>query len=207
MRKAIGKYCRDCVLAFLIISLFTLPLAIGAEQDSAEGQQRILKTARQRLRTRITYSCTESPIETVLIDLAEQAQVDIVKSPKVTGNVTVKVTDVPLEEALGNILAAHDYTYIATESMIRVMPLSEITVAREQLLTRIYRITYADANEVAAALGNFVSQRGKVAFNKGTSHIIVTDTESQIKGIDKFIEEIDKASNWGQSGMPAEIPP
>ena len=30
-----------------------------------------------------------------------------------------------------------------------------------------------------------------MAFNKGTSHIIVTDTEGKIKGIDKFIEEID----------------
>lgn len=67
------------------------------------------------------------------MNLAEQAKIDIVKSPKVTGNVTVKVTDVPLEEALSNILAAHDYTYIATESMIRVVPLSEIVVARDLL--------------------------------------------------------------------------
>jgi type IV pilus assembly protein PilQ len=191
MLKAAEKYCRGCVLAFLIISLSILPFAIGAEGDSAAGQQEILTSARQRLKTRITYSCKELPIETVLMDLAEQAKVDIVKSPKVTGNVTVKITDVPLEEALGNILAAHDYTYTATESMIRVMPISEIAVAREELVTRVYQVTYADANQVAAALGNFVSQRGKVALNKGTSHIIVTDTEGQIKGIDKFIEEID----------------
>jgi len=191
MRKAAEKYCRVCVLAFLIISLSVLPFAIGAEGDSAEGRQEILTSARQRLKTRITYSCKELPIETVLMDLAEQAKVDIIKSPKVTGNVTVKVTDVPLEEALGNILAAHDYTYTATESMIRVMPISEIAVAREELVTRVYQVTYADANQVAAALGDFVSQRGKVALNKGTSHIIVTDTEGQIKGIDKFIEEID----------------
>jgi type IV pilus assembly protein PilQ len=125
------------------------------------------------------------------MDLAEQAQIDIVKSPRVTGNVTVKVTDVPLEEALTNILAAHDYTYIATESMVRVEPISEIVAAREQLITRIYQITYADSNEVAGALGNFVSERGRIALNKGTSHIMVTDTEGQIKGIDKFIEQID----------------
>lgn len=125
------------------------------------------------------------------MDLAEQAKIDIVKSPRVTGNVTVKVTDVPLEETLSNILAAYNYTYIVTESMVRVVPLSEIAVAREQLITRIYQITYADANEVAGALRNFVSERGKVALNKGTSHIMVTDTEGQIKGIDKFIEQID----------------
>ncbi|MHC4423259.1 MAG: type II secretion system protein GspD [Planctomycetota bacterium] len=191
MYKTVKKYCRDWVLAFLIISLSISSFAVSAEQDSAAGQQEILTSARQRLKTRITYSCKELPIETVLMDLAEQAKVDIVKSPKVTGNVTAKVTGVSLEEALGNILAAHDYTYIATESMIRVMPISEIAVAREELVTRIYKVTYADADQVTNALGNFVSQRGKVALNKGTSHIIVTDTEGQIKGIDKFIEEID----------------
>jgi type IV pilus assembly protein PilQ len=152
----------------------------------------VVPTAKQRLQTRITYSCIDLPIDKVLMDIAEQAKIDIVKSPKVTGNVTVKVTDVPLEEALSNILAAYDYTYIATENMIRVVPLSEIVVAREPLVTRIYRITYADANEVAGALGNFVSPQGKIALNKGTSHVIVTDTESRIKGIDKFIEEIDQ---------------
>jgi len=166
-------------------------MTFGAEQDFAAGEQKISKTAQQRLRERITYSCTEKPIETVLMDLAEQAQVDIVKSPKVTGNVTVKVTDVPLEEALTNILAAHDYTYIATESMIRVVPLPEITVLRGRLVTRIHKITYADANEVATALSGFVSQQGRVAINRGTSHIIIMDTEDKIRAIDKFIEQID----------------
>jgi len=194
MHKTIEKYCRGCVLALLVISLSISTLATSAEQDSAGEAQAAPKTAQQRLQTRITYSCVNLPIETVLMNLAEQANIDIVKSPKVTGNVTVKVTDAPLEEALSNILAAHDYTYIATESMIRVVPLSEIVVAREQLVTRVYRITYADANDVATALRNFVSPQGKIALNKGTSHIIVTDIESKIKGIDKFIEEIDRAT-------------
>jgi type IV pilus assembly protein PilQ len=132
------------------------------------------------------------PIDTVLMNLAEQGKIDIVKSPNVTGNVTVKVTNVPLEEALTNILAAHDYTYISTENMVRVVPIPEmIAAAREPLVTRIYRITYADANDVAGALSGFVSEDGKVAFNRGTSHIIVTDTEHKIKAIDKFVEQID----------------
>jgi type II secretory pathway component GspD/PulD (secretin) len=148
-------------------------------------------TARQALATRITYSCVNLPIEDVLINLADQADIDIVKSPKVAGDVTVKVTDVPLGEALTNILAAHDYTYVATESMIRVIPVPEVAALREQLVTRIYQLTYADANEVASALREFVSERGKIGFHKGTSHIIVTDTEGKIKAIDRFIERID----------------
>ena len=190
MYKATGKYSQDCFVVLTVILLFTSSAVIGAEQGSTADIQDAL-TAQQGLQTKITYSCVNVPIDTVLMELAKQANIDIVKSPKVIGNVTVKVTDVPLEEALTNILAAYDYTYIATENMIRVIPVSEITAVKDPLITRIYRITYADANEVAKALGSFVSERGKVALNKGTSHIIVTDTESKIKGIDKFISEID----------------
>ena len=191
MRKTMEKYCRCYFFAFAIVLLSLLPLTVVASQTSNYGDYGFPRTTRPWLRTKITYSCVSKPIETVLMDLAEMAKVDIVKSPKVTGDVTVKLTNVPLEEALTNILAAHDYTYIATENMIRVVPLSEVVVLSEQLVTRIYRVTYADPNEVASALRNFVSANGKVGFNKGTSHIMVTDTESKIKAIDKFIEQID----------------
>jgi len=126
------------------------------------------------------------------MQLAEQAQIDIIKSPNVTGDVTVKVTNIPLEEVLNNILAAHGYTYVPTENMIRVMPLSEVALAREKLVTRIYRIAYADVSEVSNALAKFISKEGEIAYNKGTSNIIVTDIESKVKSIDDFIKEIDR---------------
>jgi type II secretory pathway component GspD/PulD (secretin) len=142
--------------------------------------------------TKITRTWMDESIDKVLMDLADDARIDIVKSPKVTGKVTAKVTGVPLEEALANILAAHDYTYVATDNMIRVVPVSEIALAKEELVSKVYRITYADANEVAASLRNFVSEKGKVAVNRGTNHIVVTDTEQKIKAVDKFITELDR---------------
>ncbi len=130
----------------------------------------------------------------MLKELAQQAGVFIVKSPQVTGDVTIEVVDIPLEELLTNVLGAYNYTYIATKNMVRVVPLSEAVVIREILVTEIYKITYADAGEVSLALADFLSLNGKVSYNKGTSHIIVTDTEDKIKAIGKFIEEIDKAT-------------
>ena len=186
MSEMIRRYRRAIISALLAVALsvWAAPVVMGDEAVS--------KTAKEKLQTRITYSCVDSPIETVLMQLAEKAGVDIVKSPKVTGNVTAKLTNVPLEEALTNILAAHDYTFIATDNMIRVVPVAEVTLVTEELISKVYRITYADANEVAVALRNFVSERGKVALNKGTRHIVVTDTERKIKAIDKFIEELDR---------------
>ncbi len=184
-------YHRVYIWVFLIISLLISPLIVDAGQISLRGEQTASGTAGEKLRTRISHTCKDSPIENVLMDLADQANIDIIKSPSVTGNVTVKVNDIPLEEALTNILAVHNWTYIATESMIRVIPLPETAPLKEQQVTRIYQITYADANQVYTALDDFKSGKGEIAINRGTSHIMVTDTEDKIKAMDKFIEQID----------------
>lgn len=152
-------------------------------------------SAKDRLNTKITYSCEDLPMETMLKELSELGHVYFVKSPKVTGDVSISVVDVPLEEVLTNVLGAYDYTYIATENMIRVVPLSEAVILGETLVTRIYKITYADVREVTKALKEFLSINGKASFNKGTSHIIVTDTEDKIRAIDKFIDEIDRITS------------
>ena len=191
MVKKLEKYRQNRFFGVLIASLFILPLTVAAGQFSDQAANTALNTARQKLQTRITYSCVETPIEKVLMDLAEKAKIDIIKSPEVTGNVTVKFTEIPLEEAFTNILAVYNYTYIATENMVRVIPLPETAPLKEQQVTRIYKITYADANQVFAALDDFVTGKAEIAYNKGTGHIMVTDKEEKIKAIDKFIEQVD----------------
>ena len=192
MSKIDKGFNRDCVTALLIILLSVSPVASGAEPAPAPGEQRILTAAQKRLQERVTFTCRNLPIDTVLMQLAEQADIDIIKSPNVRGDVTVKITDVPLDEALNNILAAHNWTYIASENIIRVMPLAEVSIVTGKLLTNIYHITYADVAQVAAALKDFVSTQGKIAINKGTNHIIITDIESKIEAVDRFIAQIDR---------------
>ncbi|MHC4085119.1 MAG: type II secretion system protein GspD [Planctomycetota bacterium] len=184
MHERIKMYHRNYICLFLAISLFISPFTVSAGQTA-------LKTGREKLRTKVTHSWVEQPIEKVLMDLADQAEIDIIKGPKVTGNVTAKVTAVPLEEALTNILAVHNCTYIATENMIRVIPLPLQTDLKEPQITRVYKITYADPNQVYEALDDLKTGKGEIALMKGTSHIIVTDEEHKIKAMDKFIEQVD----------------
>jgi type II secretory pathway component GspD/PulD (secretin) len=192
MGKKIKEYCRNYIWGFLIILLFISPLTVGAGGITLQDEQTDSITAPDKLRTKVTLNYIDTPIQKVLSDLAKQAKIDIIKSPKVVGDVTVKLTDIPLEEALTNILSLYYCTYIATENMIRVVKLPPNTRMKEPQVTRIYKITYADPNEVYAAMKKFISGKGEVGFNKGTSHIVVTDTEDKIRGIDKFIEQIDR---------------
>jgi type IV pilus assembly protein PilQ len=191
MYEKIKKYSRNCTWVLLAISLCISPLTAGAQQGGLTSSN----TAQEKLRTRITVNYANKPLEEALLEFADKADINIIKHPEVSGSVTVKLTDIPLEEALANILALYNYTYIATENMVRVIPLPPQAEVKEPQVTRIYKITYADANTVYDALDNFISGKAEIGFNKGTNHIMVTDTEDKIRPIDKFIEQIDQMTS------------
>lgn len=188
MNKTSKKYCRVAILIFLAISLLIPPATVFAY----DGPIYAVKKAQAALQTKITGAWADESIDNVLKDLAKMAKVNIFTSPRVTGNITAELMDVPLEEVLTNILTALDYTFVATDNMIRVVPMHEITLAKEELVSKVYRIIYADANDVAASLREFVSNNGSVGVDRATNHIVVTDTEYKIRGVDKFIAELNR---------------
>jgi type IV pilus assembly protein PilQ len=201
MKSSMTKYTRLRFLTILALVVAACAIAVaenGNEEpekppaSESSPKKEVLTTLEQRMQARITIDVSDLPIDTVIRQLAEQADVDLIQSPKVIGNVTATLTDVPLEEALKNILRAHGFDYVTDKNMIRIVPAEDIIQAEERLASKIYRITYADVTEVERALQKFVSKRGTVSLNKGTSHVIVTDTESNIKAIDKFVDEIDQ---------------
>lgn len=185
-----------CLLAVAVILALPCVVAFSAEVtsegDPNAGETEVLTTFEQRMQKKISVDFRDTTIDDVIRIMAEQADVDVIKSPKVTGTVTAKLSNVPLEEALRNILASQGYDYVLSKNMIRVAPSGEITQEAEKLVTKIYRINYADIKEVEKSLGKFVSQRGAISTNQGTSNIIVKDTESNIKSIGTFIEDIDR---------------
>ena len=186
------KCYRRFFLMLLALTAIINCVAIAEEQNDEPGSPELLSPVQKRMQQEVSVDFAETPIDDVLRILAKQADIDIVKSPKVVGMVTATLTDVPLTEALDNILSAHGYGYVATENMIRVVPQDEIYEVREKIVNRVYRITYADVKEVEKALNKFISSAGSISANPGTSNIIVTDVESKIKAIDQFIDEIDR---------------
>lgn len=186
---------RVSALLAIVCLICTVTIAENASETEvrAEAEQKeVLTTLEQRMQTKISIDVIDRPIDVVIRMLAEPAELNVIKSPTVTGGVTAKLTDVPLEEALSNILAAHGYGYVVDKNVIRVAQLEEISRHEERLVSKIYQITYADVAEAADALNRFKSQQGMVSFNKGTSDIIVTDTETKVKAMDTFIEQIDR---------------
>jgi type IV pilus assembly protein PilQ len=166
--------------------------AVAAEYDEHSVDKKVLTDLERRMQKIVCIDVNEVPIGTVLRQLAEQVDVDLIMSPKVTGNVTVSLSRVSLEEALRCILDVHEAGIIIGENVIRVLPRDEMPQIAERLVTQTFEITYADVTQVVKALEKFKSPQGSVSSIEGTSHIIVTDTESKVRDIANLISTIDK---------------
>jgi type IV pilus assembly protein PilQ len=156
------------------------------------GQQEPLTELQRRMKTHISVDFREAPIEDVLKSFAEQANIDIVKSPAVTGKVTATLTDVPLDEAMDGILGVHGYGYMTTESVVRVIPDDQLEKYQVRMARRVYHIDFADMETLEKALKDMLSSQGRIAMNVDTRDLCITDTDDQIAMFDKMVEDMDR---------------
>jgi type IV pilus assembly protein PilQ len=170
------------------------PQVVEQQQAALLQQQQQMAgpELRQRMKTRVSVDFREAPMEDVIKSLAQQADIDIVKGPSVTGTVTATLTDVPLDEAMDSIFSVHGFGYTTSETIVRIVPKTELAQYMIKMQTKIYHIDYADCEAVSKAVTGMLSPQGKIAMNKATSHLCITDSDQKIEQIDKFIEEMDR---------------
>jgi len=181
------KFLVSCVvICFCCVS-------VSADYDSEQvTKTKVLTGLEQRMQKVVCIDVNEVPIGTIIRQLADQVDVDLIMSPKVTGNVTVSLTEVSLEEALRGILTVHGADYIVGENVIRILSREEMPQIAERLVTQTFEIIYADVKQVVNALDKFKSAQGSVSSIEGTSHIIVTDTESKVRDITNLLATVDR---------------
>jgi type IV pilus secretin PilQ/predicted competence protein len=178
------------VTLLLVLGLCVVSIAQDAEEPAEE--EKLLTAVQQKMLTEISVDFRETPIDDVIRTIAKQVDLDIVKGPDVTGNVTATLTNVPLEEALSQILAAYGYGYVPSENMIRIVPAAQLNEETQKLVSKVYRVVYADVTEIEAALTKVISPRGSISSSPSTGNIMVTDTESKMTAIDIYVEEMDR---------------
>ena len=191
MKKCLKAGQLKILVALLLILGFCVA-GIAQEAGEAAEEEKILSAVDQKMMKSISVDFRDTPIDDVITTIGKQADLDIVKGPDVTGNVTATLTDVPLKEALEQILTAYGAGFVASENMIRIVPASQLTEETEKMVSKVYRIVYADVKEVEKVLAKVISKRGTISANPGTSNIMITDTESKIAAIDTFVEEMDR---------------
>lgn len=140
----------------------------------------------------VSIDFKDADIRQVLRVLSLKSEVDIVAGPDVEGLITIKLTNVPWEQALDIILRTYGFTYERKADVIRVMTLA--TVEQEAVSTEVFPLNYAKASEVMGVVQEILSDRGKVKFDERTNAVIVTDIPSTLFQLRQVVERLDRAT-------------
>ena len=138
----------------------------------------------------VSVDFKDADIHQVLRALSLKSGVDIVAGPDVEGMITVKLTDVPWEQALDIILRTYGLTYERKANVIRVMTLA--AVEQEVVTTEVFPLSYAKAKEVLDILKEMLSERGKVKSDERTNTVIVSDSPSALFQLKQVVERLDR---------------
>lgn len=138
----------------------------------------------------ITVSFDRTEMREVAAVFAEFSGHSVVLAPEVAGQVTAEVRNQPWDVAFAAILQAHGYAarQIAP-GLLRVDALERLArdAVQAPLVTRVFRINYVPAADVAKALEGVVSERGHIAVSEATNALVVTDTEEVIATMARII--------------------
>ena len=179
----------DEVAAFLT----DVPMQIGRARGSRRYRGR-----------RIDLDFHNADIHNILRLIAEVGGVNIVTSDDVSGSVTIRMRNVPWDQALDVILQAKGLGMVRRGNLIRVAPLStlekerELAIARQKqqvelapLETRLIPVSYATATDLSPRVQELLTTRGNVSVDERTNVLIVRDTIDSLDDIEELVRTLD----------------
>lgn len=153
---------------------------------------------------RIDLDFKDADIHNILRLLAEVGGVNIVTADNVSGQVTIRMRNVPWDQALDVILQAKGLGMVRRGNLIRVAPLEtlekerEAAIARakqrEQLApveTRLVPVSYATADALQPRVRELLSPRGSVSVDERTNVLIVRDIVENLDDVEELVRTLD----------------
>ncbi len=142
----------------------------------------------------ITLDVQNADIKTVLRAFSDVANINIVTTKNVSGEVTFHVKNVPWKEAFRALLDAYSLSYVESKGIITVMTQSEYSKVRDisGLEMKIVPIKYSSAKKLKPVLESLLSSRGKIKIEETSNSLVVTDLPENITKIEDFVTKVDK---------------
>jgi type IV pilus assembly protein PilQ len=157
---------------------------------------------------RLTLNFQDIETRAVLQLLADASGQNIVVSDTVSGSVTLRLQNVPWDQALDIVLRTKGLDMRKQDNVIIVAPAEELA-AREKadlaakkdiqelapLRSEFLQVNYAKASEMAELIkaqgSSLLSARGGVAFDERTNTLLLQDTSERLADIRRLVATLD----------------
>lgn len=148
-------------------------------------------------------------VRSLLQVIADFTNFNVVTSDSVTGAVTLRLKDVPWDQALDIILQAKGLGMRKTGNVLWIAPKDEIAAREKQeleskasiesletLRTQGFQMNYAKASDIAAQIqssgtARILSSRGSVISEPRTNQLFVTDTPAKLEQVQQLVSKLD----------------
>ncbi|MEW8173602.1 MAG: type IV pilus secretin PilQ [Candidatus Thiodiazotropha endolucinida] len=191
-------------LAYQANEVFTVELrSLTRQEKEALQKERLIFTGE-----RLSLNFQDIEVRAVLQLLADFTGLNLVTSDTVGGRITLRLKNVPWDQALDIILKSKGLTKRQIDNVIMVAPTEEV-VAREQLelesqqkieelaplRSDFIQVNYAKAEDLAALLkaeeNRLLSERGNVTVDVRTNTLLVQDTVAKLEDIRRLLQRLD----------------
>ncbi len=182
----------------------TVATTAGSEAGFTSGVSAQVNGLGHYTGRRIDLDLKDADIHNILRLLADVGHVNIVTGDDVNGNVTIRMRNVPWDEALDVVLQAKGLGMQRAGNLIRVAPMSQLNKERELRLaqlkqeleltpveTRLIPISYARAGELQNRAKDLLSPRGTMAVDDRTNIIIARDIAGNLNHIEELLRSLD----------------
>jgi type IV pilus assembly protein PilQ len=157
---------------------------------------------------KLTLNFQKIDVREALNVIADFTDTNMVISDTVSGNITLRLKDVPWDQAFDIILQSRGLDMRKNGNVIQVAPREEIAAKEkidltshqeiaelEELRTESFQLSYQKGDAVAAMLTNdkqrMLSKRGSAVVDKRTNIVFVQDTPAYLEAARKLIKQID----------------
>ena len=152
----------------------------------------------------ISLDFQDTDIDNALKIIAEVSNLNIVTSDDISGKVSLRLNNVPWDQALDVILKTNGLDKVQEGNVVRIAPVNRLKSEREELkaarqaeenlepLQLAYRkISYAKAAELQTLVESVLSDRGSVTFDDRSNQIFIKDIKPRIKDAFEIIKKAD----------------
>jgi type II secretory pathway component GspD/PulD (secretin) len=184
----------------LLTALCTLSLAAlswgQAEPTRAATIEGAAPTASTVSRDRDTLSVDfpDEDIRTILRNVADLFELNLVVPDTLTGKTSIKLRDVTWRQIFQVVLSPVGYTYIEEGNIIKVV--SNDSLMQEPVTTEVIIVNNAKAADLVATITVLVDSAagGKIVVDARSNALVVTERPSRMGRIRQTVDALDKAT-------------
>ncbi|MBC3927123.1 type IV pilus secretin PilQ family protein [Undibacterium sp. CY21W] len=163
---------------------------------------------------RLSFNFQNIEVRAILQIIAEVSGLNVIASDTVTGTITLRLKDVPWDQALDNIMQIKGLDMRKNGNVIWIAPKDELLTKEkleleqkaqiadlEPVKTESFQLNYQKAEAFKQVFGmdgsstnRILSKRGSAVIEPRTNQIFVTDIPSKLEEVRKLVQKTDIAS-------------